>query len=365
MRRLMVDLGERSYPIVIGEGIWNLLPGELEARGIRPTSPLLVVTDDRVASLYLETVTGLLASAGYRVAAHVVPAGEPSKSLTELEKIVTSALRNGLDRSSTILALGGGVVGDLAGFAAACYMRGIRYVQLPTTILAHDSSVGGKVAVNHPLAKNVIGAFHQPEFVFYELSTLRTLPLREVRAGLAEIIKEAMIWDASFLDWCEAHAERLLALDAAALEYALARGCEIKAEIVSRDEREEGLRALLNFGHTIGHALETVTGYGEWLHGEAVAIGMVGEALLAVRLGYPEEVYRTTRRIVEKFGLPVAFPVTCDADAVVEAMKRDKKFREGRAVFALPVAVGRVEIVRDVPLERVRETIEELKKGVS
>ena len=217
-----------------------------------------------------------MSQGGYQTVSAIVPAGEGLKSLTMLELLIGKALEGGLDRKSAIVALGGGVVGDLAGFVAASFMRGVKFVQIATTILAHDSSVGGKVAVNHPMAKNIIGAFHQPEFVLYDLSTLRTLPAREVIGGLAEVVKHGLIWDAEFVNWCEESAEKLLGLDPEALEYALFNGCSVKAAVVSQDERENGLRAILNLGHTIGHALEAVAGYGVLEHGEAIAIGMIG-----------------------------------------------------------------------------------------
>jgi 3-dehydroquinate synthase len=279
-----------------------------------------------------------------------------------LEDIVTDALQAGLDRSSCIVALGGGVVGDLAGFAAASYMRGIRFVQIPTTILAHDSSVGGKVAVNHKLAKNVIGAFHQPEFVLYDTSTLNTLPDREVRAGFSEVIKHGLIWDAAFVDWCRDHADRLLALEPEALATALYTGCKVKAAVVSQDEKENGLRAILNLGHTIGHALEAVAGYNELLHGEAISIGMVGAARLAMKLGHPESIYRETKEILSRFGLPVRLPEHMDTEQIMSAMMHDKKFKEGKMVFIIPTAIGKVEINHQISVEWVRETVEQLKR---
>ncbi len=214
-----------------------------------------------------------LEEGGYRVVTAVVPSGESSKSLSQFEQLITEALKAGLDRNSAVIALGGGVVGDLAGYVAAAYMRGIRFIQIPTTILAHDSSVGGKVAVNHPQAKNIIGAFHQPEMVLYDLATLQTLPEREVKSGLAEVVKHGLIWDAEFVDWLDANADKLLALDAEALGYALYKGSSVKAAVVSQDERENDLRAILNLGHTIGHALEAVANYNELQHGEAFQSG--------------------------------------------------------------------------------------------
>lgn len=362
MRELQVELGERSYPIYIGEGLLQDASSLFIKHGIGMKSPLLIVTDDQVARRYLEPLENQLREAGYTVASAIVPSGESSKSLSVLEDLVTRALEAGLDRKSAIIALGGGVVGDLAGFVAASYMRGIKFVQIPTTILAHDSSVGGKVAVNHPLAKNIIGAFHQPEMVLYDLHTLQSLPPREVRAGLSEVVKHGLIWDAEFAQWCEDNAERLLALDPEALGYALYKGCSVKAAVVSQDERENDLRAILNLGHTIGHAIEAVAGYSVMLHGEAISIGMIGSAKLGVRYGAPEEVYTRTKRVLSKCGLPVSLPAHFDVDAIMNAMMHDKKFSESTMVFVVPTAIGKVEIMKDVPTAWVREIVEQLKQ---
>ncbi|GFN30652.1 3-dehydroquinate synthase [Paenibacillus xylaniclasticus] len=362
MRELKVELGERSYPIYIGEGLLKEAASYFDKHGVSKKSPLLIVTDDHIGPLYLEALESVLTENGYRVISAVVPAGESSKSLSVFEHLVTKALEGGLDRKSTVVALGGGVVGDLAGYVAAAYMRGVRFVQIPTTILAHDSSVGGKVAVNHPLAKNIIGAFHQPAFVLYDLLTLQSLPLRQVQCGLAEVIKHGLIWDEAFVDWCDTNMEKLLALDSEALGYALHKGCSVKAAVVSEDETENGLRAILNLGHTIGHALEAVAGYGELTHGEAISIGMIGSALVGVKLGAPNEVYETTRRVLGKSGLPVRLPSHMDTDAIMNAMMHDKKFTEGSIVYVVPTAIGRVEIRSDVPVSLVRDTVELLKQ---
>lgn len=362
-RQLMVDLGERSYPILIGPGLLDEAGALFAERGFPVKSPVLLVTDTAIADLYAPKVERSLEAAGYRVRRAVVPSGEATKSLEQFDELITAALEAGCDRKSVVVALGGGVVGDLAGFVAACYMRGVRFVQMPTTILAHDSSVGGKVAVNHRLAKNIIGAFYQPEFVLYDLDTLRSLPPREVRAGLAEVVKHGLIWNADFVAWCEKHAERLLALDPDALGYALHEGCKVKAEVVSRDERENDLRAILNLGHTIGHALENVAGYGQLLHGEAIAIGMVGAARLAERFGYSAAIAADTERILRKFGLPVRIPADIDLDRMMQAMQHDKKFSGGNTVFIVPTAIGQVEIRRDVPAAWVREIAQQLQEG--
>ncbi|MFE5317180.1 3-dehydroquinate synthase [Paenibacillus sp. NPDC056579] len=362
MKELTVDLGERSYPIYIGEGILEQIGSLFGKHGIGKASPLLLVTDTNVAKYHLGHVEGKLKEAGYTVVTHIVASGEKSKSLHVLEEVVATALDAGLDRKSTVIALGGGVVGDLAGFVAASYMRGIRFVQIPTTILAHDSSVGGKVAVNHPKAKNIIGAFHQPEMVLYDTATLRTLPPRDVRAGLSEMIKHGLIWDEAFTAWLEENAGKLLSLDQEALQHGLYEGCKVKSIVVSQDEKENGLRAILNLGHTIGHALEAVANYGELEHGEAISIGMVGAAKLALRLGHPEHIYTRTKSILQRFELPTRLPAHLDTDAIMNAMMHDKKFQEGTMVFIIPTEIGKVEINKNVSAAWVREVVEQLKQ---
>ena len=366
MLTLEVDLEtvaeKRSYPIYIGEGILQDVGNIFHRHAISKVSPLLIVTDDQVAKHYLQNLVTMLQQAGYKAISKIVPSGEKSKSLEMLDEIVTVALEGGLDRKSTMIALGGGVVGDLTGFAAASYMRGIRFVQIPTTILAHDSSVGGKVAVNHRLAKNIIGAFHQPAFVLYDTSTLQTLPERDIRSGLSEVVKHGLIWDREFVDWCDEHAELLLELNPEALQYALYQGCKVKSAVVSQDEKENGLRAILNLGHTIGHALEAVAKYDELLHGEAISIGMVGAAKLAVRLGYPEHIYTETKRLLKKFNLPVRIPEHMDVSEIMSAMMHDKKFKEGKMVFVIPTEIGAVEIKDGISMDWVKETVLQLKR---
>lgn len=363
MRTLTVDLEERSYPIHIGGGLLQKAGSYLEQHGISKKSPHLIVTDDQVGPLYLERLTSALASCGYRTVSAVVPAGEKSKSLNVFEEVMTSAIEGGLDRRSSVIALGGGVVGDLAGFVAATYMRGVPFIQMPTTILAHDSSVGGKVAVNHRLAKNMIGAFYQPELVLYDVDTLQTLPVREIRAGLAEMIKHGLIWDAEFTAWCSEHADELLSLVPEPLGYGLEMGCAIKAQVVSKDERELGLRAILNLGHTLGHAIEAVGGYGELLHGEAISIGMAASAKIAVNRGMaPAELYHETTGLLRQFGLPVVIPENMDEERLIAAMMHDKKFVSKQLVFVLPKEIGVVEIVPDVTLDEVSRVIRELKE---
>ncbi|WP_054957119.1 3-dehydroquinate synthase [Paenibacillus dakarensis] len=362
MRTLQVELGERSYPIYIGSSILNMI-GELSLKhGIHKLSTHLIVTDDQVAPHYLQMVEAFMAEAGFQTVSHIVPSGETSKSLAVFEQVMTTAIQGKLDRNSAVFALGGGVVGDLAGFVAATYMRGITFVQVPTTILAHDSSVGGKVAVNHPLAKNMIGAFHQPAMVLYDVDTLSTLPPREVSAGLSEMVKHGLILDEQFAYWCRDNAADLLSLDKEKLAYGLERGCAIKADVVSQDEREGGLRAILNLGHTIGHAIEAVGGYGRLLHGEAISIGMVGSAMIAEKIGRGKHLVSETREMLKALQLPVVLPSDLPVDDIMDAMQHDKKFSDGKTVFIVPDRIGKVSIVKDVPVELVRSVVEQLKK---
>lgn len=363
MSTVQVDLEERSYPIYIDRGLLEQAGSYFERHELGKKSPVLIVSDDNVAPLYLDIVVKSLDSHGYKTVTKVVPAGEGSKSLQVFEDVMTAAIEGGLDRKSVVVALGGGVIGDLAGFVAASYMRGVTFVQMPTTILAHDSSVGGKVAVNHPLAKNMIGAFHQPALVLYDTATLATLPPREIRAGLSEMLKHGLIWEEAFANWCEEHSKALLALDPDALEYGLTKGCQIKAQVVSTDETEQGLRAILNLGHTLGHAFEATAGYGGLLHGEAIAIGMAAAAKLAVNRGVPSSLYEDTVRKLLSFDLPVTIPAVMSENDILAAMMHDKKFKENNLVFILPIEIGKVEIVSDVTVDEVRQVISELKES--
>jgi 3-dehydroquinate synthase len=317
---------------------------------------VLVVTNTTVAPLYLARLERSLA--GKRVASVSLPDGEQHKTLETLARVFDALVERRLNRDACVVALGGGVVGDMAGFAAACYQRGVDYVQVPTTLLAQvDSSVGGKTGVNHPGGKNLIGAFHQPRAVVADTDTLKTLPPREFRAGLAEVIKYGLIADAAFLGWIEAHLDALLRLDGAALAHAIRRSCEIKAEIVAEDEREHGRRALLNLGHTFGHAIETATGYGEWLHGEAVGTGMLMAADLSHRLGWFDaaDVGRI-RALLERAGLPVAAPPIGAARAL-ELMGMDKKVLAGRIRLVLMRKVGEGVVSGDYPADALQATL--------
>ncbi|MCF6093381.1 3-dehydroquinate synthase [Microaerobacter geothermalis] len=364
MVTLKVELGDRSYPIHIGSHLLERLHSLLSPF-ISKGKKVLIITDRHVAPLYLQTVEEQIRRTGADVFSYQVNPGESAKSLSVFQEIIGFALQNGLDRKSVVLALGGGVVGDLAGFVAATYMRGIPFVQIPTTLLAHDSSVGGKVAVNHPLGKNIIGSFHQPLMVVYDTNTLKTLPSRELSAGFSEVIKHGFIWDAQFVQWLDQNAQSLWNLEEPMLSEAIYRGCLVKVHVVSNDEKEEGLRAILNLGHTIGHAIETLSGYGELNHGEAVAIGMVGAAKLAEKLGIVEEIFSLSEeytRILKKYHLPTSLPGHFSPDEVISVMKRDKKNRENTIVMVLPKKFGEVIITKGVPEAAIKEVLTELKQ---
>jgi len=351
---LNVDLGERSYPIAIGPGLLD--DGALLARHIGGHK-VAIVTNTTVAPLYLAKVSGHLRAAGREVLEIVLPDGEEHKNWQSLNLVYDALLQHKCDRKTTLVALGGGVIGDLTGFAAASYMRGVPFVQIPTTLLAQvDSSVGGKTGINHPLGKNMIGAFYQPRAVLADTATLDTLPARELAAGLAEVIKHGAILDATFFDWIEANIEKLTARDPQALAHAIARSCEIKAEVVRKDEREGGLRAVLNFGHTFGHAIENGLGYGAWLHGEAVGCGMVMAADLSARLGLiePDAVERV-RALVRAAGLPASAPDLGEA-RWIELMAVDKKNEGGEIRFILLKPLGSPAIA-SAPLEHLRSTL--------
>jgi 3-dehydroquinate synthase len=361
MRKLTVSLERTSYPIYIGSGTYGRLPDLLTDHGVKPDRTIMIVSDTHVGPLYAGRIQKILGEAGYRVGLSLIPAGEENKNLKEFERVIGDCLRFGLTRQSVILALGGGVVGDLAGFVAASYMRGIPFVQLPTSLLAHDSSVGGKVAVNHPLGKNYIGAFHQPLMVVFDVDTLKSLPRKEICSGFAEVLKHGLIWDESFVAWLEEHDEELLRLETEPLIEAIYRGCQVKTAVVSQDEREAGIRAILNYGHTIGHALEAVSGYRVYTHGEAISIGMAGAARLSVNvLGASPGLVERTESLLKAFSLPVRMEETWSVGALLEAMKRDKKAQNGEYTFVLSREIGRVELVRGIEEKRIREVLKEL-----
>jgi 3-dehydroquinate synthase len=354
-----IHLGERSYNIDIGG---DLLGSPNSFAGLPRARTALIVTNETIAPLYLQTLVDAL-KGHYPVVGHVVlPDGEVYKTWASLNLIFDTLLEQGCDRRTVLFALGGGVVGDMTGFAAASYMRGVPFVQVPTTLLAQvDSSVGGKTGINHPLGKNMIGAFYQPQRVICDLDTLKTLPERELSAGLAEVIKYGPIADAAFLDWIETHLDKLRSRDPAALAFAIQRCCEIKAHVVGADEREAGLRAILNFGHTFGHAIEAGMGYGQWLHGEAVGCGMVMAARLSQRLGLINSTYvDRLNRLIERAGLPVVAPVLDaqdNAGRYLALMRVDKKAEAGEIKFVLIDGAGQA-IVRGAPDSLVTEVIQ-------
>lgn len=353
--RVAIDLGDRSYDIVIDAG---LLDRPEAFDGLPPASDAVIITNETVGPLYAPRLTTTLQTRYRRVHTIALPDGEVHKTLATLNSIFDALLAQGLDRRTTLFALGGGVVGDMAGFAAACYMRGIPYVQVPTTLLAQvDSSVGGKTAVNHPLGKNMIGVFNQPLRVLADLATLETLPQRELIAGLAEVIKYGPIADETFLDWIEERVDDLLRRDVSALAHAVKRSCEIKAHVVGQDERESGLRAILNFGHTFGHAIEAGLGYGEWLHGEAVGCGMVMAADLSARLGLISTSYaERLRTLIRRAGLPTVAP-PLGVERYVALMRLDKKSSAGEIRFVVLEGAGRAG-VRPAPDALVAQVIE-------
>lgn len=356
MRKLNVALGDRSYPILIDGGLIDR--GELIAAVLK-TPQVAVVTNDVVAPLYRDRLLAALAAQGITCSTIVLPDGEAHKNWENLNRIFDGLLDQHCDRGATVIALGGGVIGDMAGFAAATYQRGIEFIQVPTTLLAQvDSSVGGKTAINHPLGKNMIGAFHQPRLVLADTDTLATLPDRELKAGLAEVIKYGLIRDARFFDWLEHNVPRLLERDTAALAEAIEWSCASKARIVAEDETERGVRALLNLGHTFGHAIEAGMGYGEWLHGEAVAAGMVMAATLSLRLGWmaQDECDRAVA-LISRAGLPTAGP-KLGAARYLELMAHDKKVEAGRLRLVLLREIGDAEIFSDVAENDIAKAIE-------
>jgi len=351
---VVIDLGDRSYDIVIGEG---LLDSPDFFSGLPKASKALIVTNTTVGPLYTAKLRQALTPHYKAVLDIELPDGEQYKDWPALNQIFTALLEQAADRKTVLFALGGGVVGDMTGFAAACYMRGVPFVQVPTTLLAQvDSSVGGKTAINHPAGKNMIGAFYQPQRVLCDLTTLDTLPQRELLAGLAEVIKYGPIADTEFFSWLETNLDKLLSRDREALKYAVKRSCEIKAWVVGQDEKESGLRAILNYGHTFGHAIESGLGYGEWLHGEAVGCGMVMAADLSARLGLIDTT--TAQRIqalIARAGLPIRGP-NLGADRYLELMQVDKKAEGGEIRFVVIGPMGQATM-QGAPESLVRDVI--------
>ncbi|MBB1600585.1 3-dehydroquinate synthase [Variovorax sp. UMC13] len=353
-QRVDIRLGDRSYPILIGAGLLGD-PSQFDA--VPAAASALIVTNTTVSPIYAEALQKTLAGRFRTIHVLELPDGEAHKDWPTLNLVFDALLQQGSDRKTVLFALGGGVVGDMTGFAAASYMRGVPFVQVPTTLLAQvDSSVGGKTAINHPLGKNMIGAFYQPQLVLCDLATLATLPARELSAGLAEVIKYGPIYDMAFFDWIEANIDALMARDPAALAHAVRRSCEIKAEVVGQDERETGLRAILNFGHTFGHAIESGLGYGEWLHGEAVGCGMVMAAQLSQRLGGVDAAFvQRLTTLVERAGLPTVAP-KLGAERYLELMRVDKKSEAGEIRFVLIDKPGSA-VMRPAPDALVREVL--------
>ena len=351
---LQVDLGDRSYPISIGQGVLSdpaLLTQHIVGKQVA------VVTNTTVGPLYLDRMVSILEGAGKQVNTIVLPDGEEEKNWASLMQVFNALLERKCDRKTTLIALGGGVIGDLTGFAAATYMRGVPFIQVPTTLLAQvDSSVGGKTGINHPLGKNMIGAFYQPQAVIADTTTLNTLPDRELSAGLAEVIKHGAIIDPVFFDWIEANIAKLVGRNAEALAYAIQRSCEIKADVVRQDEREGGLRAILNFGHTFGHAIEAGLGYGEWLHGEAVGCGMVMAADLSRRLGFINAgTQERLKDLVKAAGLPVRAP-DLGVERWLELMQVDKKNEGGQIKFIILKPLG-TSVIMPVPQDALVATL--------
>jgi len=356
MEILNVELGNRSYPIYIGQDL--LQKPELLIPHIHGDSAL-IVSNETVAPLYLQQVSAHLSK--IRHGNSILPDGEKYKNLDELNQVFSDLLEQRQNRQTTLIALGGGVVGDMTGFAAASYQRGVAFIQIPTTLLAQvDSSVGGKTGVNHALGKNMIGAFHQPQCVIIDTDTLDTLEDRQLYAGLAEIIKYGLIIDAEFFAWLEDNLDALLARDKTALAYAIRRSCEIKADVVAADELEQGQRALLNFGHTFGHAIETATGYGSWLHGEAVGCGMLLAAELSTQMGWlaPEDLQRT-RRLIERSHLPINPPTDMSVNQFLELMAVDKKVLDGQLRLVLLKSIGKAVVNTDFSTEKLKRCLQQ------
>jgi len=360
MQTLTVALGERSYPIDIGRGLLD--DPERFAPHIRGQR-VMIVTNETVAPLYLDRLKHTLS--GFRTEAVILPDGEAYKTLETLNQVYTSLLEARLDRKATLVALGGGVIGDITGFAAASYQRGVDFIQVPTTLLSQvDSSVGGKTGVNHPLGKNMIGAFHQPRCVVIDTDTLGTLPDRELRAGLAEVIKYGLICDPPFFDWLEQNMDRLLAREPDALAHAIHRSCRDKAQVVAEDEREGGRRAILNLGHTFGHAIETGMGYGVWLHGEGVATGMVMAARMSHRMGWltADELQRA-ERLIRAAGLPVEPPAQISPERFAELMSVDKKVLDGQLRLVLLRGIGEAVVTAEFDPAALDTTLHEAGNG--
>lgn len=365
MPKVHVELKERSYDILIQPGLLERSGGIIAGLARRPQ--VAVVAQRKVWDIWGDRFEASLKAAGLHVTVHRVPNGEKAKTLTWLRRLYGEFAQHKVDRHSLVVAFGGGVVGDLGGYAAASWLRGIDFVQVPTTLLSQvDASVGGKVAVNMPFGKNLVGAFWQPRAVLIDTSTLRTLPRRELLSGLSEVIKYGVILDSEFFSYMEAHRDEMLALEPEHIGRAIGRSCELKAMVVTQDERESGLRAVLNYGHTIGHAIEAASSYGRIMHGEAVAIGMVLAARLAVGLGWltqPE--CERIRKILIDYGLPTEVPAGLDLKTMIQAVSLDKKALAGKARFILPRSIGKVELTSDVTTGMVEQVILESQENAA
>jgi len=355
MQTLKVELANRSYPIHIGRGLVSnadLILPHLKRKHVA------IVTNTTVAPLYLEQLSASLQAAGVSVISIILPDGEAYKNSETLNLIYDALLQNRCERSTTLIALGGGVIGDLTGYAAATYLRGVPFIQIPTTLLSQvDSSVGGKTGINHPLGKNMIGAFYQPQLVLADIDTLQTLPSREFSAGMAEVIKYGLIRDPDFFDWLEMHIDQLMALDESSITEAIYRSCQNKADVVARDEHETGERALLNLGHTFGHAIENAMGYGVWLHGEAVAAGTMMAADLSERMGWlkPEDVKRIYA-LLTAANLPLEAP-KLGVEKYLDLMQLDKKVADGKIRLVLQQRIGKSVITSDYDEKKLKETL--------
>lgn len=359
MEKIKVELGENSYEIFIGENLFEEVAKFSNAPQF--SKKILIVTDENIFNIYGETLRKIFTKYESNFEIEIIPAGETSKNLKNAEKLYTSAIESQLDRKSVIIAIGGGVVGDLAGFVAATYLRGVNFIQVPTTLLAQvDSSVGGKTAVNHKLGKNLIGAFYQPKSVFIDIATLKSLPTREIKAGLGEVVKYGVISDANFFSYLEKNIEGILSGNVEVLKQIVKRSCEIKSEVVSNDEKESGLRRILNFGHTIAHAIEEETAYQKYCHGEAVAIGMIGAALISQKSGYIDAAkVARLKNLIENFGM-YTYCENCGVEGVYKALFRDKKTVGGKINWVLMKDFGDVEITDKVPEKIVREALNEI-----
>ena len=358
-----VTLPHTSYSIVISPNSLDKLGSHLNSLPLG--QKILVISNPEIFSHYGETVINSLKEAGFKVFEYLIPAGETYKTLDSISEIYDTALKHRLERSSTLLALGGGVIGDMTGFAAATWLRGINFVQVPTSLLAMvDASIGGKTGVNHPQGKNLIGAFYQPRLVFIDPIVLKTLPVREFRAGMAEVIKYGVIWSQELFNQLEAQKilDSLDNVKSEVIQEIITKSCQAKVEVVSQDEKEAGIRAILNYGHTIGHAIESLTGYSQINHGEAVAVGMVAAGKIAVKLGmWPEEKTQRQKNLIKQAALPVSINSNLKSQEILESLQLDKKVKAGKVRFILPTDIGQVEIRDNIPPEVIKTVLQEIK----